>query len=82
MQEFCVEIALHTARYNLTTFRETYSDKFCIVFFVYCNISFCCKDRRLYFYMNEIRDQNVNIPMDSKRKNYALNTHCTLLDSI
>jgi len=55
---------------NLTTFRETYSDAFHIIFFVYCNRFDTCKDRGLHFYMNDIRDRNVNLPIDSKCKNF------------
>jgi len=55
---------------NLTTFRETYSDEFHIIFFVYCNRLDTCKDRGLHFYMNDIRDRNVNLPIDSKCKNF------------
>jgi len=65
MQEICIEIALHTARFNskLTTFRETYSGEFCIIFFVFCSRFVCCKDRGLHFYINDIRDRNVDLPM-------------------
>jgi len=34
MQEFSIEIALHTARFNLVTFQKTYSDAFYIMLFV------------------------------------------------
>jgi len=67
---------------NLKTFRETYSDEFYIIFFVYCNKFLSCKDPGLHIYMNDIRDQNVNLPIDRKCKNFALKSRCTLLVSI
>jgi len=63
-------------------FRETYSDEFYIIFFVYCSRFDTCKDRGLHFYMNDIRDRNVNLRIDSKCKNFGLESRCTLLDLI
>jgi len=67
---------------NLITFRETCSNEFSIIFFVCCSRFVCCKNRRLHFYMKDIRDRNVNLPIDSTCKNFALKSRCTLLDSI
>jgi len=77
-------IALHTARFdlNLITFRETYSNHFYIIFFVYRSGFDTCKDRGFHFYMDDIWDWNVNIRIDSTCKNFALKSRCTLLDSI
>jgi len=65
MQEFCFRIALNTARFNLNliTFRETYNIEFFIIFFVYSGRFVSSKDRGLYLYMNDIRDRNVNLPI-------------------
>jgi len=54
----------------LTTFRETYSGEFYIIFFDYCSRFVCCKDRGLHFYINDIRDRNVDLPIDSKCKKF------------
>jgi len=67
---------------SLTTFREGYIDEFYIILFVYCSRFFCCNDLGLHFYMNDIRDRNVNLPIDSKCKNFALKSRFTLPDSI
>jgi len=67
---------------NLIIFGGTYGDEFYIIFFVYCSKFVCCKDRGLHFYMNDKRDRNVNLRMDSKCKNFALKSHGTLHDSI
>jgi len=32
--------------------------------------------------MNDIRDRNMNTPIDSKCKNFQLKSRCALLDSI
>jgi len=66
---------------NLTTFRETHSGAFYIIFFVYYSRFVCCQDRGLHFYMNDIRDRKVNLPIYSKCKEFALKSHCTSLDS-
>ena len=68
--------------YNLITFRETYSDQFYIIVFVYCSRFVSSKDCGLHFYINDIRDRNVNLPIDSKCKNFASESLCTLLNSI
>ena len=66
---------------NLTSFRVTYSDDFGIIFFVCYSRFVCCKDRGLHFHVNDIRNRNVNLPIDSKCKNFALKSRCTPFDS-
>ena len=70
MQDVCIEIVLHIARFNLnlTTFRETYHDGIYIVLFFYCSWFVSCKDDGLHFYINDIRDRNVNIPRQYMQK--------------
>jgi len=84
MREFCFEIALHTAWFNLkfNNFQEKHRNQFDIIFFAYFSRFVSSKDRGLHFYMNDIQDRNVNLPMDSKCKHFALESLCTLLDSI
>jgi len=53
-----------------------------IIFFVYYSRFHTCKDHGLHFYMNDIRDRNMNLPTDSKCKNLHLKSRCTVLDSI
>jgi len=67
---------------NLITFRETCSNEFYIIFFVCYSRFACCKNRGLHFYMKDIRDRTVNLPIDSKCKNFALKSCCILFDSI
>jgi len=62
---------------NLITSREIYSDEFYINLFVYYSRFDSCKDRVSHFYMNDIRDRNVNLLIDSVRKNFALESRCT-----
>jgi len=52
-----------------------------ISFFVFCSWFVFFKDRRLHFHMHDTRDLNVDLPLYIKCKNFALKTHCTLLDS-
>jgi len=61
MQEFCVEIALHTAQYNLKfdNFPGKLWSKFDTIFFVYYSRFACVKDRRLHCHVNDIRNRNV-----------------------
>ena len=66
---------------KLTIFGETYSGEFYTLFFDYCSKHVCCKDRGLHFYVNDIRDRNVNLPIESKCKKFALKSRCTSLDS-
>ena len=68
--------------WNLITFRETYSNECYVILFVCCSRFVSCKDRGLHFYMNDIRDRNVNLPIDSKCENFGLKSLCTLLYSI
>jgi len=46
-------------------------------FFVYHSTFVCCEDRGLHIYIN-IRDRNVNLPIDSKCKNFAFTSRCTI----
>jgi len=65
----------------LPTFRETYRGEFSNIFFYHYSRFVCCKDRGLQFYIIDIRDRNVDIPIDSKCKNFALKSLCTPLNS-
>jgi len=58
-----------------------HSDDFYIIFVVYCSRFPCCKDRGLHLYMHDRWGENVNLPIDSKCKNFALKLCCALLDS-
>jgi len=66
---------------NLTTFRETYSNEFYIIFFVHYSRFYCCKDCGLHFYINDIPDRNVNLPIKSKCKNFASNGKTLFADA-
>jgi len=67
---------------SILTFRETHSNQFHIIFFDYCSRFASSKDCGLHCYMNDIRGRNVNLPIDSKCKKFAVKSPCTLLDSI
>jgi len=63
MQEFCIEVALQTTRFNLkiNNCPEAYdiAMSFYIIFFVCFRRVVCCKDRQLHFHMDDIRERNV-----------------------
>jgi len=63
---------------NLTIFRETYSGVFYFIFFVYCSIFVCCKDRGLNFYRHFTQDRNVDLPIDSKCNKFTFKSRCTI----
>jgi len=83
-KNFFIEIALYTARFNwkFDNFAGKIQNWVLIIFFVYYYRFVFCNDRGLHFYMNDIRDRNVNLHIDNKYRNFALKSSCTLLDSI
>jgi len=82
MQEFSLEIAMHTARFNfkLITFWETYSGEFYIIFFVYYNRFVCWKDRGLHYCMNDIRGRNAYLAINTNARIFHENRgeHCSI----